>query len=56
MPPKRKNSIEKKNIPEDFELSDDEPAMINLNEDQKVSRKSITFDCPLCHGKFAIEE
>ena len=38
-------------IPEDFELSDDEPTTINLDEEQKVSSKFIAFDCPLCHGK-----
>ena len=48
MPPKRKKSIEKKPIPEDFELSDDEPTTVNLNEEQRVSSKFISFDCPLC--------
>ena len=38
MPPKRKASKMKKTpIPEDFELSDDEPKMDNLNEEQKLT-------------------
>ena len=54
MAPKRKKSIERKPIPEDYELSDDEPTTISLNEDQKLSSKFITFDCPLCHGKLQL--
>ena len=54
MAPKRKKSIERKPIPEDYELSDDEPTTINLDEDQKVSSKFITFDCPICHGKLQL--
>ena len=54
MAPKRKKSIERKPIPEDYELSDDEPTMIYLKEDQKLSSKFITFDCPLCHGKLQL--
>ena len=54
MPPKRKKSIEKKPIPEDFELSDDEPTTVNLNEEQRVSSKFISFDCPLCKGKLQL--
>ena len=51
MPPKRKhNTIQKQPIPGDFELSDDEPATVNLNEEQKLSSKFVTFDCPICHG------
>ena len=52
MPPKKKNiPIKKQPIPEDFELSDDEPATVNLNEEHKLSSKFIIFDCPLCKGK-----
>ena len=56
MPPKKnsKTKIPKKPIPEDFELSDDEPTVINLNEEQKLSSKFITFDCPLCQGKLQL--
>ena len=56
MPPKKnsKTKIPKKTIPEDFELSDDEPTVINLNEEQKLSSKFITFDCPLCQGKLQL--
>ena len=53
MPPKRKKSIERKPIHEDFELSDDEPT-VNLNKEQKLTSKSITFDCPLCHGQLQL--
>ena len=43
-----------RSVPEDFELSDDEPTTINLDEEQKVSSKFITFDCPLCQGKLQL--
>ena len=53
MPPKKssKSKIPKKPIPEDFELSDEEPAVVNLNEEQKLTSKNIVFECPLCNGK-----
>ena len=54
MPPKRKASKMKNPIPEDYELSDNEPATINFNEEQKLTSKFITFDCPLCHGKLQL--
>ena len=34
-----------------FELSDEEPAVVNLNEEQKLTSKDIVFECPLCKGK-----
>ena len=45
-----------KPIQEDYELSDseEEPTTINLDEEQKVSSKFITFDCPLCKGKLQL--
>ena len=46
--------MKKQPIPEDFELSDDEPATVNLNEEQKLTSKFINFDCPLCHGKLQL--
>ena len=39
--------MKKQPIPEDFELSDDEPTTIKLGEDQKVSSKFIIFECPI---------
>ena len=54
MAPKRKKSIERKPVPEDYELSDDEPTTVNLNEEQRVSSKFITFDGPICHGKWQL--
>ena len=53
MPPKKnsKTKIPKKPIPEDFELSDEEPTTIKLDEDQKLTSKNIVFECPLCKGK-----
>ena len=51
MPPKKKNSKSQKAIPEDFELSDEEPTTVNLNEEQKLTSKNIVFECPLCKGK-----
>ena len=48
MPPKKKVSKMKKTpIPEDYELSDDdEPKMVNLDKEQKLTSKNIIFDCP----------
>ena len=40
--------MSKKPVPEDFELSDDEPTTITLDEEQRVSSKFITFPCPMC--------
>ena len=56
MPPKKnsKTKIPKKTIPEDYELSDEEPTTINLDEEQKLTSKFITFDCPLCQGKLQL--
>ena len=55
MAPKRKvEKIFKQPIPEDFELSDDEPKTVNLDEEQKLSGKFITFDCPMCHCKLQL--
>ena len=48
MPSKKKENskIKKQSIPEDFELSDEEATTIKLDEEQKISSKFITFDCP----------
>ena len=51
---KETNPIKKQQIPENFELSDEEPAVVNLNEEQKLSSKFITFDCPICKGKLQL--
>jgi len=51
MPKKKTNPIKKQPISEDFELSDEEPAVVNLNEEQKLTSKDIVFECPLCMGK-----
>ena len=54
MPPKKektkpKTKMSKKPIPEDYELSsDEEPKTISLNEEQKLSSRFITFNCPMC--------
>ena len=54
MPPKKVNRM-KNPIPEDFELSDDdEPKMVSLNKEQKLTSKNIIFDCPLCNGKLQL--
>ena len=42
MPPKKKSSKSKKPIPEDFELSDDEPKMVSLSQEQKLTSKTIS--------------
>ena len=39
MPPKKKSSKSKKPIPEDFELSDDEPKMVSLSQEQKTNKQ-----------------
>ena len=62
--PKKSSKVKKQPIPEDatsgarelrdFELSHDKPTTKNLDEEQKVSSKFITFDCPLCHGKLQL--
>ena len=59
MPPKKvkpdmSSKMKKQPIPEGFELSDDEPTTINLDEEQKITSKFITFDCPLCQGKLQL--
>ena len=51
MPKKKTNPTKKQPIPEDFELSDEEPTTIKLDEDQKLTSKNIVFECPLCKGK-----
>ena len=51
MPKKKTNPIKNQPIPEDFELSDEEPTTIKLDEDQKLTSKNIVFECPLCNGK-----
>ena len=57
MPPKRKpieKKMSRKPVPEDFELSDDDPTAITLDEDRKSASKFITFDCPLCKEKLQV--
>ena len=55
MPAKKKVSkMKKPPIPEDFELSDDEPTTVNFNKEHKLASKFITFDCPLCCGKLQL--
>ena len=46
--------MNKEPIPEDFELSDEEPTTIKLDKEQKLTSKNITFDCPLCRGKLQL--
>ena len=52
---KAKSKISKKPIPEDFELSDDEPTMIKLDEESKLSSKWITFVCPNCSTRLQLQ-
>ena len=52
--PREKVNRMKNPIPENFELSDDEPKTVNLSKEQKLSSKFITFDCPLCCGKLQL--
>ena len=55
MPPKKKSSMRRKPVPEDFEMSDDEPATVNLNKEQKLTSKIIVFQCPLCRGMLQLQ-
>ena len=56
MPPKKasERKFKKKPVPEDFELSDDEPTTITSDEDRKLNSKFKTFDGPLCSGKLQL--
>ena len=51
MPPKRSN---KKPIPEEDVLSDDEPKTITLTKEQRLTSKFIIINCPLCSGKIQL--
>ena len=51
---KTNSKIKKKPIPKDYELSNEEPTKINLNEEQKLSSKFITFNCPNCFTKLQL--
>ena len=55
MPPRKKNNLKKQPIPEDFELSDDEPTTVKLDEEQKLTSKFIIFDCPNCFTKLQLQ-
>ena len=35
-------------------MSDDEPATVNFNDEQKLTSKNIVFECPLCNGKLQL--
>ena len=50
----KKTKMNKTQIPEEFELSDEEPTTIKLDEEQKLTSKFITIDCPLCQGKLQL--
>lgn len=50
----KKTKMNKTQIPEEFELADEEPTTIKLDEEQKLTSKFITFDCPLCQGKLQL--
>ena len=54
MSKKKSSKFKKEPIPEDFELSDDEPTTIKLNEEQKLTSKNILFACPVCHSKLQL--
>ena len=53
--PREKVNRMKNPIPEDFELSDDEPKMVNLSKEQKLTSKNIIFDCPNCFIKLQLQ-
>ena len=59
MPPKKTKTPQKQSktpIPEDYELSDsdEQPKYITLTEEQKLARKNIIIECPICSGKFQL--
>ena len=51
---KKSTKMNKTQIPEEFELADEEPTTIKLDEEQKLTSKFIAFDCPLCQGKLQL--
>ena len=53
--PRSKTNFKKQPIPEDFELSDDEPTTVKLNEESRLSSKFITFDCHNCFTKLQLQ-
>ena len=57
MPTRKKanSKMKKQPIPEDFELSDDEPTMVKLDEEQKLTSKNIIFECPNCFTKLQLQ-
>ena len=57
MPPRKKTNskMKKQPIPEDFELSDDEPTMVKLDEEHKLTSKNIIFECPNCFTKLQLQ-
>ena len=57
MPQRKKTNskMKKQPIPEDFELSDDEPTMVKLDEEQKLTSKNIIFECPNCFTKLQLQ-
>ena len=59
MPPKKTKTPQKQSktpIPEDYELSDsdEQPKYITLTEEQKLARKNIIIECPICSGNFQV--
>ena len=51
--PKMSSKIPKKPIPEDFELSDEEPTTIKLDEDQKLtSLKILCLNAPCAMANY----
>lgn len=56
MSKKKTNSkMKKQPIPEDFELSDEEPTIVKLDKEQKLTSKFVTFDCPNCFTKLQLQ-
>ena len=44
--PKMSSKIKKQPIPEDYELSDEEPTTINLDEEQKTNKQIYHLSLP----------
>lgn len=48
------SKLKKQPIPENFELSNDEPTTVNFTKEQKLTTKFIIFECPIRKGKLKL--
>ena len=48
------SKLKKQPIPENVELSNDEPTTVNFNKEQELTTKFIIFECPIRKGKLQL--